>query len=574
MNNPDRSQIFELLKDLHLFVELRDEQIAEIAAWFTPQNLPGGETLYSAGEPGDSFYIIQQGRVGATRLVAGEKETMAIFERGDFFGEEALLYNEPRLATITAEEPTILLRLDSEQFYRLLHDYPEVRANLVRAAQTRRIIRSRRFEWIRDDEVIHQIARKHGAILVFYLLGPFLLGVLSLVIVFQAVGLEPTTTAWFGWLILASFLGAASILWGIWGWIDWGNDYYIVTDQRAVWVEKVIALYESRDEAPLNTILSVNVRTTLLGRMLGFGDVVVRTFTGQITFRSVGNPRLMADAVEEYWHRAQRRSERKEAEKMEQAIRDHLGLAEGEPRHGFAPEEITPQPSPPDERPKPKKGLLERFLGNFFDVRIEEGDIITFRKYWTVLVRKTWLPTLGILGVALLMVAYAILYYFDFISFPSPLILLPGGFLIILLLLPWWLYQYVDWRNDIYQVTDRHIFDIERRPLGTEVRKSAPLESILSLEHRRVGLLGYLLNYGNVTINIGEAKFVFIGVHDPARVQQDIFNRMYSLRSKKEEAEASRERERIAEAINMYHRNIQNDRQRRSPFDSDQGVNF
>jgi CRP-like cAMP-binding protein len=569
MTNVGGTQIFERIQVMHLFVELKDEQIAEIATWFTPEYFQEGEVVFSDGDLGDRFYIILQGRVGVTRVVARETEETAVLEEGDFFGEEALLFDEPRSATVTAAAPVTLLRLDREQFDRLLRDFPEVRANLFRAAQTRRIIRSRRFDWLREDEIIHQIARKHVAVLFFYLLGPLLVGLLSGVVLFQATAFEPMSVIWSGLLLLASFLGAGSILWAIWGWIDWGNDYYIVTDQRAVWIEKVIALYESRDEAPLNTILAVNVRSTFVGRILGYGNVIVRTFTGQITFRNVGDPKLMADAVEEYWHRAQRRSEREEARKMEQAIQQHLGLVEEEPEHRFPPVEVAPQPPPPGRPPKTRKGLFERLLGNFFQVRIEEGDTITYRKYWTVLVRKTWVPSLGIMAAALLMAGHGVLYFLDLINFPSPLIILPGGILLILILLPWWIYQYVDWRNDIYQVTDRHIFDIERRPLGTEVRKSAPLESILSLEHRRVGLLGYLLNYGNVTINVGDARFVFIGVHDPARVQQDIFNRMYALRRKKQEAEAAQERERIAEAITMYHRNIQDQSQRRSPFGSD-----
>ena len=77
---------------------------------------------------------------------------------------------------------------------------------------------------------------------------------------------------------------SGAVLWGIWNWIDWGNDYYIVTDQRVVWVEKVIWLYESRDEAPLTTILAVNTTSTFLGRWLHYGSVIVKTFTGEITF--------------------------------------------------------------------------------------------------------------------------------------------------------------------------------------------------------------------------------------------------------------------------------------------------
>jgi hypothetical protein len=482
-----------------------------------------------------------------------------------------LLFNKPYAATIQAQELTTLLQMDGEQFHHLLREYPQVKSNLVRTAQTREIVRSQKFDWLRDDEVIYQIARKHGAILAAVLVGPALLLVLSLVLVYFVASLGSGTAIWMAGVVAAALMGSGAILWGIWNYIDWGNDYYIVTNQRAVWIEKVIWLYDSRDEAPLNTILSVNVTTNFWGRSLGFGNVIVRTYTGEIIFRNLGNPHQMADAVEEYWHRAQERSEREEAEAMELAIRKHLGLVKEQPEPKLPPIQVSP---PPGQVSKKKASLWDRYFRDFFKMRIEEGNTITFRKYWTVLVGKTWRPTLGIFIVLVLTGAYLGLYFLNSIEFLSPRIVLLTGILLTLLLLPWWFYGYVDWRNDIYQVTDKYIFDIERKPLGTEVKKSAPLENILSLEHKRVGFLGYLFNYGNVIINVGVAQFVFIGVHEPARVQQDVFDRMYALRRNKEEAEAAVERERIAEALTMYHRNIQDSGQQRGPYGSDGEVSF
>ena len=49
--------------------------------------------------------------------------------------------------------------------------------------------------------------------------------------------------------------------WAVWNYIDWGNDYYILTNQRVVWLEKVVGIYDSRQEAPLSTVLSVGVET-------------------------------------------------------------------------------------------------------------------------------------------------------------------------------------------------------------------------------------------------------------------------------------------------------------------------
>jgi hypothetical protein len=105
-------------------------------------------------------------------------------------------------------------------------------------------------------------------------------------------------------------------------------------------------------------------------------------------------------------------------------------------------------------------------------------------------------------------------------------------------------------------VTDRSIFDIERRPFGTETRKSAPLENILTLEYERLGFLGYILNVGNVIIDIGEAKFCFNDVYNPARVQQDIFSRMQQMRYNKQQEEINRERDRILKLLEIYHQEM------------------
>ena len=66
-----------------------------------------------------------------------------------------------------------------------------------------------------------------------------------------------------------------------------------------------------------------------------------------------------------------------------------------------------------------------------------------------------------------------------------------------------------------------------------------------------------MLNYGLVTINVGETQFVFRNVHDPARIQQDIFNRIYSLRRDKEKVDALKQRQRFVDVIEVYHQNAE-----------------
>ena len=153
------------------------------------------------------------------------------------------------------------------------------------------------------------------------------------------------------------------------------------------------------------------------------------------------------------------------------------------------------------------------------------------------------------------------MYILGTVRFISPvLVCSPAMLVFLLIVVPWWIYGYIDWRNDIYQVTDKSIFDIERKPLGTEVKKSASLENILSLEHERPGLLGYFLNVGYVIINVGEAQFTFDDVFEPARVQQDIFNRMHALRMQKQKDEIARERDRVIKILEIYHQEVDRDR--------------
>lgn len=545
--------IAQFLKGLHPFTGLTDLQVDEVARRFTVREYKAGDQVVAPDVPLDSFFIILEGEVTVTRrFVKGYTETDPLVT-GDFFGAESLLNPSVSLVSALVNKPARIMVLASAQFFRLLSEFPLVYRNLMRTIEGRRLARRLQFQWLGENEVIYQIARKHEAYLLISLIGPFLLAFIALIILFYNSSPAIAPATWTTGAITSSVLFSLALLWGIWNVIDWSNDYYIVTSQRVVWVEHVIWLYDSREEAPLTTIRSVDVRTSLLGRLLGYGDVIVNVYIGRVVFRTVGQPKQMAAMIEEYWHRAERLSREEELHALEEAIQHRLERLE----NGDVPV-IAEEPEPSSQPPRVREpNIWRNYFTNFFKMRFVEGNVITYRKFWLVLLRKTWQPNLAILTLFLLVSYLLGAYLLDRIQSPSPWqVLFLGGSLFLFVLLPWWIYHYIDWRNDIYQVTDRYIFDIERRPLGTEVKKSAPLESILSLEHERLGFLGYLFNYGNVTIYIGEARFVFLGIGDPARAQQDVFNRMNALRRKREMEQAARERDRIAEAISMYHRNI------------------
>ena len=114
------------------------------------------------------------------------------------------------------------------------------------------------------------------------------------------------------------------------------------------------------------------------------------------------------------------------------------------------------------------------------------------------------------------------------------------------------IYRLLDWQNDIYRVTSEKLIDSEKKPLGSEITKSASLANVLSLENHRVGILGLLLNFGEVRINIGDTSLAFVDVHNPALIQEDIFIRMEALKHSREDSRDEKEQARMAEWLKVY----------------------
>lgn len=116
-----------ILKTVNLFSGTPDEILAEVASLLAEVELPEGKTIFEKGERGDCMYIVVSGRVKAHD---GE-HTFNYLEEGQVFGEMAVLDPEPRVASITAVEDTLLLRLDQEPFYELMEDRIEVARGVI-----------------------------------------------------------------------------------------------------------------------------------------------------------------------------------------------------------------------------------------------------------------------------------------------------------------------------------------------------------------------------------------------------------------------------------------------------------
>ncbi len=107
----------ELLRTVPIFAELTDDDIASLARLTTRRRYPKDTVVFFENEEGDSFFMILDGRIKVTILGDDGREIiLSLLGAGDFFGEMALLDNEPRSATAIAVEETELLILNRADF--------------------------------------------------------------------------------------------------------------------------------------------------------------------------------------------------------------------------------------------------------------------------------------------------------------------------------------------------------------------------------------------------------------------------------------------------------------------------
>ena len=539
---PEIEERIEFLKQVQIFIELSIADLAQIANRLKSERYAQGSQIFAEGTMGDKMYIVVTGKVRITRM---DEETespieLAVLDMWDSFGEDALYTNQPRSATVTAFTDVDLFYLDDEDFEWLRRNFPQIEPFLLAFARTHEVVRKQKLQWLGEGEYIHLITKRHPIRLleeVFWI-------VVAIIVIMGLLGLLTLMLRSFGDL-LAVFWGVGLGLSGLglaavtYAYFEWRNDFFIVTNIRVVWRERILFRSTSRQETPLRQIQSLNIKTTsFIARMLGVGDLVVRTFNSELYMTDVHRPERMKELIESFVSRSKRRSKRTQLAAIRMTIRDRLGI-EGEE---ILPEEPTYVPPVPGKK-------YSRFA--IFKTRIVEGDTITYRRHWSIFLKNSlWLNFLFFLSLIVVTVVSAFLiareiagerWIFGFTVFIAIAFFLR------------WLYEYEDWRNDLFRLTAETIIDRDKKPFGKEHFRSARILNIQSLGHEVPNIIGLILNVGNVYINVGEETFTFDGVHDPSVVHQDIARRMEELLAKQEEDRRNEDYENLATWLEIYH---------------------
>jgi uncharacterized membrane protein len=125
------------------------------------KKVPAGETLFQAGQPGESLFIVRSGEIELyIKDTAGQKIVLTIASAGDMFGELSLLDSGPRTATAIALLDTELLVLDRDDLLLLFQRKPDAALHMLAAMSrmTRKadeLLRTRVSRNVNEEVVLH-----------------------------------------------------------------------------------------------------------------------------------------------------------------------------------------------------------------------------------------------------------------------------------------------------------------------------------------------------------------------------------------------------------------------------------
>lgn len=126
------------LRPVPLFADLSDAEIERVAELARERAYPKGSVILFEDDPGDALYVVVTGSVKVVLIGEDGREViLSVLKEGEFFGEMALIDDEPRSAHVIAMEDANLLVLRREDFQQRLREAPGMAAGLLRALSRR-----------------------------------------------------------------------------------------------------------------------------------------------------------------------------------------------------------------------------------------------------------------------------------------------------------------------------------------------------------------------------------------------------------------------------------------------------
>lgn len=116
-----------------------------------------GDMIFCEYEPGDAFYLIQEGRVRISKVIGDVEKNLDILQPGEVFGEMAMLEDAPRSASAIAMDRVKALEFNKANFEILLTGQPQITLKILKLFTKRIYDQRRRFQILTIDDPMARI---------------------------------------------------------------------------------------------------------------------------------------------------------------------------------------------------------------------------------------------------------------------------------------------------------------------------------------------------------------------------------------------------------------------------------
>jgi CRP/FNR family transcriptional regulator, cyclic AMP receptor protein len=116
-----------------------------------------GDMIFCEYEPGDAFYLIQEGRVRISKVIGDIEKTLDVLQPGEVFGEMAILEGTPRSASAFAVDRVKALQFNKENFEILMQGNPQIILKILRLFTKRIYDQRRRFKVLTIEDPVARI---------------------------------------------------------------------------------------------------------------------------------------------------------------------------------------------------------------------------------------------------------------------------------------------------------------------------------------------------------------------------------------------------------------------------------
>jgi len=544
------SEKARFLGSLEIFSDLNEEELADLDSIADEFAFEKDAMIAYPRDMADRLIIVREGRLfSCLRDKNGVVRDSRSYFSGDYFNDTWLFTTQVHSDSVRGAEPGRFIFIEQKKFLDFLKrnrdavDYLLLSDEANQAARGSPVVQAgRRFKSLKllPDEIVAYEKRRSIAVLLFNIGLPIVLAILLISLIAAFLGLGST-----GARVIVLLLALLTLFIVIWRVLDWANDYFVITSKHIIHREYSLQKFKARiNKIPVDQVQSVEIlKPNFLSTALNVGSARITTAaqSGTVIFDNVDNPAEIQDIIEDLRAETQALDEGRVQQDIRALFDKHFDVGPGYNKFDEPADDWGDDSTSADV--KGILSLLRKRLTRGVGTKIVAPDgTITYRKHPVTLLGRTMWPMLvGLLLIILIMMSegrirlfFAGLLFLDFL---------------------WYIWKFEDWRNETFQLTDRLVVDIDRRPFFFGVsRKQAELANVQNVSSEKPSLFANLFNFGNVKIETAGASpdIIFESVGRPNRVQRDVFQRREAFKSKQRKAQLDQRRQEYAVVVDVY----------------------